>query len=340
MDSAAASPDRHRCDQGRAVSRRTAVRLAQALILALVAWGIWRVAGAELARIDPAELRRWRPDIAMLALSTVLLLGVYLAHALLWRRIMADMGMSVATARTTLRVYFLASLGKYIPGKVWALAGFAVLAREAGMSPGAAAGAAVVGQIAFLGTGMLFLALMLPEMVSGVVALLAMAALGLGGVALWLLAATPVGRRLREKLRQRLRGRLGERLDSALAIADRVSPATAMLWGAAYGATWILFGAAFVVFAGAFVPEALSQPRQLAGILAASYLLGLLVLLPAGIGAREFAMIALLTNIMPAPAAALVAGASRLWFTLAELLPLAIVPLLPRPAHSETAETR
>jgi hypothetical protein len=321
------------------VSRRTAFRIAQAALLAAAAWGIWRVAGAELAALDRAELQRWSPDPALLVLSIVLLLGVYLAHALLWRRIMSDLRLPPTDARTTLRIYFLASLGKYIPGKVWALAGMAVMAGREGLPPATAAGAAVVGQAAFLGTGLLFLAVLLPEMAGGGAALAGALLLAAGGAALWLIAA-PAGRRLRAWLRRRAGQRIGERLNSAFAIADRVRPGHALLWGAGYAGTWILLGAAFVLFAGAFVPEALARPRHLAGSLAASYLVGLLVLLPAGIGARELAMIALLTDVMPAPAAALVAGASRLWFTAAELLPLAALPLLPRrpPAAGATPE--
>jgi hypothetical protein len=40
-------------------------------------------------------------------------------------------------------------------------------------------------------------------------------------------------------------------------------------------------------------------------------------------------MTVLLSEVMPAPAALVIAVASRLWFTAAELLPLAAVPLLP-----------
>jgi hypothetical protein len=76
-----------------------------------------------------------------LAASFTLLVGVYIAHALLWRRIMSDLQIARPTVRATLRVYFLASLGRYLPGKVWQLAGLAVLAGRAGMPAGSAAAA-------------------------------------------------------------------------------------------------------------------------------------------------------------------------------------------------------
>jgi hypothetical protein len=87
------------------------------------------------------------------------------------------------------------------------------------------------------------------------------------------------------------------------------------------------------MFVSAFVPSALTALRHLAGTIAASYLWGyVMVIAPAGLGVRELAMSGLLAQIpgFPAVAAVVVPVASRLWFTLAELVPLAIIPVLPQ----------
>ena len=47
----------------------------------------------------------------------------------------------------------MSSLGKYLPGKVWAVAGMALMAQRAGIAPWAATGSAVVLQVLAIGTG-------------------------------------------------------------------------------------------------------------------------------------------------------------------------------------------
>jgi hypothetical protein len=321
-------------------ARRALIRAAQLMLLAAVASGIYRVLAAELAQLSLDDLLRWRPAPLPLLLSFALLVGVYCAHAFLWRRIMRDLGIGNPSARATLRVYFLAGLGRYLPGKLWQLAGLALLAKRAGLPSGAATAAALLGQFGFLTTGLLFLGLTLPEwraafggsadalsvgpLVVGTVLLIG------GGSALWIAVATPLGHGIRERVARLLGNRAGEKVTAAFALADRVRPADAFRWAAGYAFTWVMLGAAFVLFTAAFVPGATAAWRFVAGTVAASYLAGYLFLLvPAGIGVRETAMVLLLQRVMPEPGAALVVSVlSRVWFTAAELVPLALVPVL------------
>lgn len=320
--------------------RRALIRALQIALVAAVAWGIYLVLAAELARVTLADLLRWKPQPVPLLLSFVLLVAVYLAHAFLWRRIMRDLGIGSPSARTTLRVYFLAGLGRYLPGKLWQLAGLAVLAKRAGLPPGSATAAALLGQFGFLTTGLLFLGLTLPEWraaLGGNAAsvplgplVLGTALLVSGGAALWIAVATPVGHGVRARLVRLLGGRAGEKLTAAFALADRVRPADAIGWAAGYALTWVMLGAAFVLFTAAFVPDVGAAPRFVAGTVAASYLAGYLFLLvPAGLGVREAAMVLLLQRVLPeAGAAVVVSVLSRVWFTAAELVPLALLPAL------------
>ena len=55
--------------------------------------------------------------------------------------------------RTAVRIWFLASLGKYVPGKVWAVAGAAVLAQRAGVDPSVAVAGALVLQALAIASG-------------------------------------------------------------------------------------------------------------------------------------------------------------------------------------------
>jgi hypothetical protein len=110
-------------------------------------------------------------------------------------------------------------------------------------------------------------------------------------------------------------------------------------WVVGYGASWVLLAVAFTLFIAAFVPSALGESRHLGGAVAASYLGGYFFLLaPAGLGAREILMGGLLAGVPDMPGAGVVALPifSRLWFTLGELAPLALVPLMGRSTHEVT----
>jgi hypothetical protein len=341
----ARSETRREETEGGSPSRRRAApwlwRIAQLLLIAAVTWGIYRALAPELGRLTWAEILRYRPAAAPLAISSLVLLAVYLAHAFLWRSIMVDLGIAQPTARVTVRVYFVASLGRYLPGKLWQLAGLAVLAARSGMPPGGAAAAALLGQLAFLTSGLIFLALLLPRWAEGSWALIGAVVLAAAALAGWSIVATGWGSRARDWLLRRVPASVRQRLSMAFDLAARIRPAHAFRWAVAYGLTWVMLGIAFTAFVSAFVPAAHEAARQLAGTIAASYLWGyLMVIAPAGIGVREVAMGGLLARIpgFPVGAALLIAVASRVWFTVAEILPLAMVPLLPakpEPRHQQ-----
>ena len=161
--------------------------------------------------------------------------------------------------------------------------------------------------------------------------LLASVLLAAFAVTVWVLAATRAGHALRDAVTRRFGGRMGERVATTLRIADQVDPGRALVWGAGYAASWLMLGIAFVLFVSAFAPVPGESLVKTAGTVAAAYLAGyLFVLTPAGLGMRETAMFVLLGQFLGPTEALVVAVLSRVWFTAAELLPLAFIPLLPR----------
>lgn len=346
-----------------ATTRRTMLRLGQLLLLALIVWGIYRVLAPELGRITGDDLLRWRPAALPLTASFLLLVGFYIGHAFIWRKILSDLGIGRPGVAVTLRIYFLASLGRYIPGKLWALAGLAVLAGRAGLPAAPAAAAQLIGQFGFLATGMLFLGLTLPEWsvvladgstaryaaggtgrttVPTALPLMAGAAmLATAGTLLWLLLATAPGRATLERLAQTFGPWGGERLRSAIELANRIRPRDAAAWAAAYALSWAVLGIAFAMFVASFEPATAGMLRFVAGTVAAAYLAGyLVVIVPAGIGVREGAMVLLLAQVMHPAGALVVSALSRVWFTAAELVPLALLPALPADAPAGEKEER
>ncbi|MFW6201320.1 MAG: hypothetical protein ACOC8B_01965, partial [Gemmatimonadota bacterium] len=108
--------------------------LARLGLVLLVTWALYRALDLNVAQLELADFARWRPNAWALALSAVAVTGVYFLHAMLWRRVAHDLGAGPIPARLALRIYFIANLGRYLPGKLWQVAGYAALARQAGLS--------------------------------------------------------------------------------------------------------------------------------------------------------------------------------------------------------------
>ncbi|HEX7336535.1 MAG TPA: hypothetical protein VF252_04935, partial [Gemmatimonadales bacterium] len=118
--------------------------------LALVALAARAILGNwNTLRAQPVDLRFSTTWIA----ASVLV--VFVSYAVLiegWRRVVLSMGERLAFPAAA-RIWFLASLGKYVPGKVWAVAGAAVLAQRAGVDPSVAVAGAIVLQALALASG-------------------------------------------------------------------------------------------------------------------------------------------------------------------------------------------
>jgi hypothetical protein len=247
-------------------------------------------------------------------------LVVFTAYAVLieaWRRVVLSMGERLPFF-TAVRIWFLASLGKYIPGKVWAVAGAAVLAKRAGVDPSVAVAGALVLQALALASGAAAVALTAREAFQAMgPAALPVAAVLLGISAAGLIALGS----------QRFLDRLSRLLPSSLPRVRAVSAGVLTMAFAANLLAWALYGLALVLLAQGVLPGiSLSLPKAI-GVFTCSYLAGFIALFaPGGLGPRESVFLLLLAgNIGLKPAAGL-ALASRLLLTGTEILPA--VPLL------------
>lgn len=296
--------------------------LGQVVLIVLVSYGIVRALAPELSKVSLQDFAQWRPRTGPLAVSLLMLIAVYLAHCMLWRHITTRLGGIKPGLKSALRIYFVSSLGRYLPGKLWQIAGLAVLAQKAGISAVAATAASLVAQFAFLTAGLVYLALLLPGWGGNAPIVGALITLVLGAASFFVITSTRLGHNLREAVSRR-----STRFGNALMMLDRVRIADALVWWVLYALTWALLGAAFVVMTSSFVPLTSVQQLHVAGTAAASYLFGYVAFFSlAGLGVREAVMIGLLSQVMPASAALVVSVVSRLWFTAAELLPLALIP--------------
>ncbi len=244
------------------------------------------------------------------ALASVLV--VWAMYAMLieaWRRMLAGWGQRLPPGPAA-RIWVLSSLGKYIPGKVWAIAGMALMAKEAGVAPWAATASAIILQALAIGTGAavaaLFGAAAIEAEHPGALTALWLVG-GIAGLGASALLYAPVAKRL-----------------LALAGVDPATPspsaAPVLLGLMANVVAWVGYGVALWLLGSAVLPgKPLALTPAIAGF-AASYVAGLIaVFMPGGLVVRELLLIAILRpNLGLGPATAL-AVASRVLLTITEL---------------------
>ena len=267
-------------------------------------------------RAQPLE---WRFSAGWITASVVVVFACYAVLIEAWRRVVLSMGERLAFL-TAARIWFLASLGKYIPGKVWAVAGAAVLAQRAGVDPAAAIAGVMVLQALALASGAAVVAVTAREafqaVEQGVVPLAALViVLSLTGVAM--LASQP------------LLDRINRVLPSSLPRLRAVPPGKLAVAFLANVIAWTGYGLAVLLLSRGLLSGVDLSLAQAVGVFTCSYLVGFLALFaPGGLGPREAVFLLMLADDIGLKPAAALALASRLLLTGTELLPA--VPLLLR----------
>lgn len=273
--------------------------------LALAGILVWFVGRAVAAQWDALRQAEWDVTIVpgWLTLSVGLVLTTFALQVESWRTILS--GWSQHLSRTeAARTWFLANLGRYLPGKVWSVAGMIVLAARQGVATWAATASAVVLQVIGLGAALTLVAATLPAADTGLrVAVGAAVAAGTLAMMTWPPAIRAV---------QRLVPRLAEL---------RPLPPAAVLMGSGLSAAgWVSYGTSFWALS-----RGLGQPPLLSvgvaiGVFALAYTVGLLALFaPGGAVVREAVLLALLAPVLGPGAALTLALASRLLLTVVEL---------------------
>jgi hypothetical protein len=300
------------------VSHRRTWRILQAAAGLVVLYFIVRQFAANWNEITSTRLE-WQIQPLYLAASAVLTWVMYGFLMLTWHRFLLDWNQPI-TRWTAGRIWSVSSLGKYIPGKIWAIAGMALMAQRAGVAPWAATTSAILLQGLAVGSGVIIVG------VTGTtgletsypwirVALVVLAVASAIGVTVLI---SPVFSR------SLLRRFAPDREVSA------PRALTIILGVAANLAAWIGYGVAFWLLARGIMPDLHLPIRAAIGAFTASYLAGLLALLmPGGLVIREGFMVLMLQSVVGfAPATAL-AVASRLMLTLTEVgvaIPFLVFP--------------
>jgi uncharacterized membrane protein YbhN (UPF0104 family) len=276
-----------------------------------------------------AEPVAWQVSPAWLVASVLVVFASYAVLIEAWRRVVLSMGEKLAFL-TAARIWFLASLGKYVPGKVWAVAGAAVLAQRAGVDPAAAVAGALALQALALASGAVVVALTARDAFQAAgqgvtVVAAAVILLSIAGVAA--LTSQPLLDRV-----ARLLPRSWPRLRA-------MSPSIVVAAFLANALAWAGYGVALLLLARGLLPAISLSLPQAVGVFTCSYLVGFIALFaPGGLGPRESVFLLMLAGDIGLKPAAALALASRLLLTGTEVLPA--IPLLLRRAAPNPPSVR
>lgn len=267
-------------------------------------------------RAQPIE---WQFSPLWIAGSVLLVFASYAVLIEAWRRVVLSMGQRLAFLPAA-RIWFLSSLGKYIPGKVWTVAGAALLAQRAGVDPAVAVGGAIVLQALALASGAAVVVSTAPDTFQAVgpwavPIAVAVIAMSIGGVAL--VSSQP------------FLDRVGRLLPSSWPRLRAIPASILALAFVANALAWTGYGIALLLLARGLLPGIVLSLPQAVGVFTCSYLVGFIALFaPGGLGPRESAFILILAGDIGLKPAAALALASRLLLTGTEILPA--IPLLLR----------
>jgi hypothetical protein len=261
---------------------------------------------ARTVRTNWAEFRsleiHLHPQAGWLGLAALAVFLTYAWYIEAWRRLLAGWAQRIGF-RAAARVWALANLGRYVPGKIWSVTGLVVLAQRAGVRPSAAAASAVAFQALVLGTGVAVVAGATPQATSALrLAAGLLVALASLGVLVWGPTARLVGRVM-----------------NAEAPLAALPLSAVGLSGALMFLGWLTYGFAFWLFVRGLLPEAHLPIATAAGAFTLSYILGTLALFaPGGIGVRELVMVSLLTPSLGTGGALAASVGSRVLLTVTE----------------------
>lgn len=286
---------------------------AMLLVLALVARSIARNWAAFQSVHVTLDI-----NVAWLAGSFIVVFVTYAIQIESWRCMLRGWDQHLPYSNAV-RAWTIANLGRYIPGKVWSVAGLVVLAERAGVRRGAAAISAFAMQAVVLGTGVVLVAIASPHAASPLL-------LGGAVVAALILIGILTWRRTAEWL-----GRLA---DTSMPLPPLPLSAIALSSGLML-LSWATFGLAFWMLIRGLISTVSVPLPAASGMFALSYVLGIVaVFVPGGIGVRDIALVGFLAPMLGSGGALAVSLASRVQLTLTEPGAAGLALLL-KPAKKE-----
>lgn len=275
-----------------------------AAVLVAVGWQVWVNWNTVL---DTVTALQW-PRVALAFLA--ILPGIFFS-VMSWMVFVDDLGKPIGVSRGA-QISLVGSLGKYLPGSVWAYLLQIELGRQAGLSR-ARVFAATVFNLAVI---------VVAALVAGSLAVFPLMAQhdGLSWLP-WLYLLLPVALVFLHPRVLTAIANVGFRL-LRRPLPDHPIRIRTVLKSLGYAVlTYICYGVHLWLLADTWQGLTISPLALCIGTMGIAMIAGLVAfLLPSGIGAREFIIIAAIAPLVGSGAATAYAGVSRLMFVLADVL--------------------
>jgi hypothetical protein len=262
-----------------------------------------------------SELTAYRYELVLSPLpllgAVLLAAAVYPLQISIWRRFMVHFGSSVSFPDAA-HVWLLANLGKYVPGKLWTVAGAGVLAHRANLGSGSAVVSVFVLQFLAVATAFLLAApFPFPETSVPIAGPVRLGAVVIGVITIGLVAGSRIGGGLR----------LRRLLPDRLALPPSIPLRLLALGTTVNAIVWLLYGLSLWLLARGVLPDPGLPLSTAVSAFAIAYVVGFLALFaPGGIGPRETILLTILAETSGAGPAAVIVVSSRLLLTVLELV--------------------
>ncbi len=287
------------------------LRILQAATLILTLFFLSRTLATHWSQLQQFEFKF---NVSLLLLSFIPLIAGLFLVSFTWRLIMQSFGQGISP-RIAFQVWTKSEMLKYVPGMVWTFASRAMLAKKdkvltiASMGIETALKLAAALLLSFLLMFAFFKNIFNMYLVSGLVVL---------GLVLLHPRFFNEAMRIGMKLLKRPWTKIDMRYRDVL------------FWMLILIGSWMLIGLGFVLLVWSFQGTQ-NGVSFLIGSFALAWSAGFAFFsVPQGIGVRESVMTLLLSTIMPEGVAAAVSLVARIWWTLGDVLVLAVANLIVR----------
>lgn len=251
----------------------------------------------------------WQFDTYRLIISIVLL-WIALASATLMNELIF---MEIAEARLEFwqmfRIFNLANLGRYLPGKVWSMLGMFYLASEAGIKKKQTFLAVIASEVAYKGSAILigiFFFIFSPALKAYLPLMIVLLAM------LIIFVHPKVLNKLTNPTLKLLKKEPIKITFKYLSILKYIS---------LYFIVWLLHSLAFYVFVNSIASTKGYSIIQFFTIMPLTWVVGyLMIFAPGGIGVREGMLVLILSEFLPSEIALVIAILQRIWFIFIETL--------------------
>ncbi|HDY87026.1 MAG TPA: flippase-like domain-containing protein [bacterium] len=288
--------------------KRPLIIFLKCIIISIIVFFLVR---AVLTNWKNIQIYDWSFNPLLMTLSCLIYFAAYAFLPWIWSKLLYYMGYRLSFGDAW-HIYYIGNLGRYIPGKIWALAGMAYMAEKAGIPSSSAGAAAIFAQVYSLLSSFVFF----------VIFLIFNSTYFNNSWIIWfvpvflIMAVFFIFPRNLESILNVVLKRLDK---SPVKIGISVLQALKII--TLYFLSWILFGAAFWILISSIVGWGHVNMLFASGAWATAYAIGFLAFfVPGGLGVREGILSLFFMSVVPVSIGIIIAGVSRLIVTVIEIV--------------------